>query len=259
MGMNVSGVFAANGMREHGWCFWHLQVLQASVVNTSTIALDASVNEPVQAYVVTVFQRDRVAETLYRFVHPVPVAEQGVLQCALSVPSVLQGDIVVNVSSIDIAGNVDTSPSSIAIVSISTSPDATVTVAPPALTNESSVSFVVTSGNELEGLLAGFHAVLTLRNSSSSVTSAAFFNATLVVAEGGGGSSGGSGGVAVALQQTVSFADLGTGVYDVSVWAVDVLGNSGPVVSVHFEVSVAYWTLRIVRPVVRYGVMVINM
>ena len=97
------------------------------------------------------------------------------------------------------------------IVAISTSPNTVVIQPPPALTNSSTVSFTVTSPNEVPGLLSGFTTYAThVDVSGATDASSAFFPAA-------------SGSVTATLPLT----GLTTGSYSVVVQAVDVLGNAG--------------------------------
>ena len=68
----------------------------------------------------------------------------------------LQGDIIVEVASVDLAGNVDPSPVILSVVVISAAPDTAVTIPPPVLTNTSTVSIAVTAIQASTGFVKEF-------------------------------------------------------------------------------------------------------
>ena len=122
-------------------------------------------------------------------------------------------------------GDVDAVPNVVIVYSrhcaadsISTSPETVLVSTPPLLTRFSNTSFDVSSPNEVLGLLAGFEAVV-VRADTGDYVDRLFVNASSPQSPD-----------AASLEQTVSITGLSTGRVRVDVWAVDVLGNTGPAV-----------------------------
>ena len=128
----------------------------------------------------------------------------------------IDGFVTINVSAVDVAGNVDPRPVSLSIVVLSTLPDATLTTPPPALTNSSTLAFVVASLNIDVALLLGF---------SVSTTPAIPGMASVYHVDAG------------VANVTVRLANVPSGVYTAEIHALDVLGNSGQSVVTSFIVD----------------------
>ena len=124
----------------------------------------------------------------------------------LNVLTQIDGFVTINVSAVDVAGNVDPRPVSMSIVVLSTLPDATLTTPPPALTNSSTLAFVVASLNIDVALLLGF---------SVSTTPAIPGMASVYHVDAG------------VANVTVRLTNVPSGVYTAEIHALDVLGNSG--------------------------------
>jgi hypothetical protein len=189
----------------------YVPALHANAINTSFVMVEVSASEPVQEYIVTLVRVGAVGPSNSNLSWILSPNDS-----RLSVPNVLQGDVKVVVSSVDLVGNVDPSPVELAIVSVSMSPTTVFVTEPPALTRATSVAFTVSSPNEVVGLLFGFYAVLTRIDTGTSTE-------PLLI-----GTAAASAANATALEQRVVLSQLTSGRYDVQVWAVDVLGNAGP-------------------------------
>ena len=146
---------------------------------------------------------------------------------ALNVSLTLSGNVNVNVTCIDLAGNEDPTPVVFTILVVSSVPNLAVAVRPPALTNRSSVSFLVVSSG-VPGLIDRFD--INITGAPSSDAAAALYNGWSPSLDARG---------AVAVNQTVTFTGLSGGDYSLQMSATDVLEDTGSAVNVSFTVDVS--------------------
>ena len=219
---------------------FYVNVLHASAINTSYVTLAVSANEPVQRYDVVVRRLRATASTNTtgggvasnvslddpsQFDATESFTFSGRLS-SVSLPNDLHGNVVVAVSSVDLAGNADPTPAVLSIVTISTSPTTYFTALPDAVTNKTTVTLAVSSPNEVLGLFAGFDVVI---ESPSLQMREWRVNAT---------DRSTSSTVVVSLSQSIVVDNLTeSGVYHASVRAIDVLANAGAVNRTSFVVD----------------------